>query len=175
MLAAFGVEDLIVTKNTIYDFKGKAPTFLFFDSTKAGAHAGLIVRDNIYAAEKATVASISGTFPGAGALDRQWTHHPQPKWIFRNNILCCDTKSESPADNFWPKKMEEIGFINPALGSFRLRSDSQYLSSGSPDTIGVDIPELEAAVGSTLDSLLPLLAVRRSPAPERTNVRSRRP
>jgi hypothetical protein len=161
VFAAFGVEDLIVTKNTIYDFRGNAPTFLFFDSTRAGAHAGLIVQDNIFAADKATIASISGTFPGSGALDRQWTQHPEPKWTFRNNVLCCDAKNESPGDNFWPKNMAEIGFVNAALGSLRLGSESKYKTSGSSNgPIGIDLAELEAAIGNTLESMLPLLTAR---------------
>jgi hypothetical protein len=161
VFAALGVEDLTVTKNTIYDFRGKGPTFLFFDSVKYGAHAGLLVHDNIFAADKATVASISGSFPGAGALDRQWTQHPDPKWTFRNNVLCCDIKTESPADNLWPKNMAEIGFVNPLLGSFGLLNESRYRTAGSSNgAIGIDVPELEAAIGSTLDSMLPLLASR---------------
>ena len=61
--AAFGMEDLTVTNNTILDYKGNSPHFLFFDSTKNGSQAGLLVTKNIFTSQNATVASISGANP----------------------------------------------------------------------------------------------------------------
>lgn len=164
IFAAFGMEDLIVTNNTIFDFKGKAPTFFFFDSTRYGAHSGLMVRDNIFTADKATIASISGQVPGAESLNRQWTNHPDSKWAFRNNVLCCDIKNKTPDDNLWPDSLAEIGFLNPLLGSVQLQSNSRYATSGTTGgSIGVNIQELEAALGTTLDSLAAVFAAKAKP------------
>ena len=168
------MEDLIVTNNTIFDFKGKAPTFLFFDTWKYGAHAGLSVRDNIFTADKGTVASISGQLPGAESLNRQWTHHPDPKWTFRNNILCCGIRSKTPDDNLWPDNLTDIGFLNPPLGSLQLQNNSRYANSSTTGgRVGVNINELEEALGTSLDNLAALFAAG-SPIRSETTGRSRR-
>ncbi|HYP14403.1 MAG TPA: hypothetical protein VEQ63_10810, partial [Bryobacteraceae bacterium] len=145
VFAAQGMEDLIVSNNTIQNFKGKAPSFLLFDSTKLGAHAGLSVVNNIFTADRATAASISGTLPGAAALDRQWTAHPDPKWSFHGNVICCGMKERSPSGNMWTDDAEDLGIVNSVALGLQRRSDGQYANAG------VNLEQLESAIGTRVE------------------------
>ena len=149
MFAAFGMEDLTVTNNTILDFKGRVPQFLLFDSTRNGSHAGLLVSENIFTAEPATVASVSGGNAGAAALDLQWTAYPDPKWTFENNVICCDVKRQVDSPNMWPQAISDLG-LGGFLGS-QPASDSPFFKvKGSDDTIGVNLDQLQAALSGNI-------------------------
>jgi hypothetical protein len=178
--AAFGMEDLIIEKNTIFDFKGNGPTFLFFDSTNYGAHAGLEVRDNIFTADRAVVSSISGAGIAVEALNRQWTRYPEPAWIFQNNVMCCALRGPQetrlPPDNAALDQVQDIGFTDPAAGGFDLKPDSRFKKSGSlGEDPGVNFKELEAALGQPLSSALKETAGTKKPkASGLEGVRARR-
>jgi hypothetical protein len=158
VFTAAGMEDLIITNNTIFNFKGKLPAFLFMDIGK-NAHAGLLVTDNIFTADNATPTTYTGLNSGKAALDLQWRRYPQPGWTFRNNILCCDIRVKSPEGNLWPERIEEIGFLNPLLGSLQLNNSTRFAAAATTGgTIGVNFAALEEAIGQPFDTLLPLIA-----------------
>ncbi|MGH9628416.1 MAG: fibronectin type III domain-containing protein [Bryobacteraceae bacterium] len=160
VFAALGMEDLILRNNTVYDFKGNAPSFLVPDSLTAGAHAGLDVRDNIFTARPPQPVQIRGTYFGADALNRQWTAHPNPKWTFTNNLFCCNvsdsSKARNPEGNLWAETEVEIGFQSPTTNDFRLLLSSPFKTgkkcfsvvgdcSSNGGDLGVDMTALEAA------------------------------
>lgn len=156
VFAAWGMEDLIMRNNTMADFKGQQPTLLFFDRITGGAHAGLDVRDNIFTADTAIVASISTGFPGVESLNRQWTHHPNPAWTFKGNIVCCrlpgNGSSSVPAENSATDDVAEIGFLNPHARVFQLGLSSRFHTAGETGgSPGVDFNALESALGQSLE------------------------
>lgn len=163
--ASGGMEDLIVNNNTIHDFKGNSPSLLAFDSTNAGAHAGLEVRNNIFTARLNTIAQISGNSFGFEALNRQWTAHPNPQWLMTNNVFCCESAAASrlknPHRNVYVDSELAIGFLSPFSGDFRLIDISSFKAGrrcydndgdcttdgGDP---GVNVSALEEALGQQL-------------------------
>ena len=149
MFAALGMESLIVRNNTVYDFKGNAPTFLCADTTLNGTNAGLDVRDNIYTAAPAALSTTTGAV-GAEAFNALWTAYPSPAWMFENNVLCCNpttkTTSTTPPGNFWATSLAAIGFANAAGGDFRLTSSSPYKFGTTTADPGVNMDTLEAAI-----------------------------
>ncbi|MGH9627706.1 MAG: hypothetical protein ACRD7E_05115, partial [Bryobacteraceae bacterium] len=162
VFASGGMEDLIVRNNTLYDFKGNAPTFLAFDSTTAGAHAGLDVRDNVFTASSPRIATISGNYAGTDALNLQWTLNPEAAWMFSTNVLCCTTSStvreRNPQGNLWAETVSSIGFRNPEGIDFNLALQSPFKAGkncfGAPGDCtsngrdpGVDFKQLEIQSG----------------------------
>jgi hypothetical protein len=157
VFVAGGMEDLIITKNTIFDFKGKAPSFMQMDVGR-NAHSGLLVMDNIFTAERALISSINGGNQGKASLDLQWKQYPQPKWTFRNNVLCCNINVRTPDENLWPDSIAEIEFLNPLLGALQLNPWGRFsVAAFTGGTVGVDFDAIESAVGQSLQSLLPLI------------------
>jgi hypothetical protein len=163
-LAAFvalGMEDLIFRSNTIYDFRGLAPTFLSHDSITRGANAGLDVRDNIFIASPAHIALISGLYPGVEALNLQWTQHPQPSWVFANNVFCCQLSAaqaaRKPPRNLYPDSADGIGFENPGAGNFRLSSTSPYRAGAQCFSAPGDCTSSGLDMGVSFEQLLPAL------------------
>jgi hypothetical protein len=72
--------------------------------------------------------------------------------------LCCDIRIKSPDENLWPENIEEIGFLNPLLGSLQLNNSTRFAAAGtSGGTIGVNFTALEQAIGQPFDTLLPLI------------------
>jgi hypothetical protein len=173
---ALGMEDLIFRSNTIYDFRGLAPTFLSHDSITRGANAGLEVRDNLFIADPANIALISGLYPGVEALNLQWTQHPQPAWVFANNVICCQLSAaqaaRKPPRNFYPDSAESIGFEDPGAGDFRLngsspfRADAQCFGTpGDCTSSGLDMGVSFEQLLSALADPLPGVMAARRPAP----------
>jgi hypothetical protein len=163
------MEDLIVRNNTIYDFRGLAPTFLSHDSTTRGANAGLEVRDNILIANPANIALISGLYPGVEALNLQWTRYPQPAWAFANNVFCCQLSASQaarkPPRNLYPDSADSVGFENPGTGDFRLNGSSPYRAgaqcfeapgdcTSSGLDMGVNFEQLRQALRDSLPGVL---------------------
>jgi hypothetical protein len=132
VFAAGGMEDLIIRNNTVADFKGAAPTFLFLDSTRKGAHGGLDIAENIFIGSGAVMTQISGSLFGDRALDAQWTAHPYPSWNFGRNVFCCTNaglmrqRNTMNAPNLWIDATEEVGFSNIFVGDFRLSVSSRF-------------------------------------------------
>jgi hypothetical protein len=159
---AMGMEDLIIRGNTIYDFRGLAPTFLAHDSITQGAHAGLDVRDNLFIASPANIALISGLSPGVEALNLQWTQHPQPAWVFSNNVFCCQLSAaqaaRKPPRNLYPDSVGSIGFENPGAGNFRLSSSSPYRAGASCFGMPGDCTSSGLDMGVNFEQLLNALA-----------------
>ena len=148
VFVAMGMESLIVRYNTVYDFKGNAPTLLCADSTSNGANAGLEIRDNIYTASPAALSATTGA-AGAEAFNALWTEHPTPAWMVTNNVFCCNptanTTSTTPPGNSWAASLSAIGFVNAAGGDFRLLPSSPYKAPAGADP-GVNMDALEAAI-----------------------------
>jgi hypothetical protein len=158
--ASGGMEDLIIRKNTMFDFKGILPSLMAFDSAANGAHAGLEIRDNIFTAVSPVIAQMSGKGFGVEALDRQWTAHPEPRWTVRNNVFCCEPRNGSqrmPDKNVWFDSDSAIGFqdiigrnfrlldISPVKAGRKCFDDSEDCTTSGSDA-GVDMDMLEAAL-----------------------------
>ena len=176
VFVALGMEDLIVRNNTIYDLRGLVPIFLSHDSIACGANAGLEVRDNIFTANPANIALISGLYPGVEALNLQWTQHPQPSWVFANNVFCCQLSTtqaaRKPPHNLYPDSADSIGFENPGAGDLRLNSSSPFRAEaqcfGTPGdctSSGLDMGANFEQLRQGLADPLPAVAAAKRPAP----------
>ena len=79
-------------------------------------------------------AALKGYFPGA---------------VFDRNVLASGNPSLYPADNFFPRSLNDVGFIDEAGGNYRLRTGSKYKKAGTDGRdIGADIDAIEAAMSS---------------------------
>ncbi len=164
--AALGMEDLTLRNNTVGDFKGIAPTFLFGEGTTNGASGGLDVRDNIFVAEATSTGpignSVSGASRGAPGLNSQWQESANPVWTFGNNALCCAAPklaTNVAPGNTWLSTITDIGFASAATGDYTLTPSSKIAAgavcptlpsitcSSDGKAVGVDMDALKTATG----------------------------
>jgi hypothetical protein len=71
-----------------------------------------------------------------------------PGSTFTANVLIGASCSLYPAGDYCPRKLEEVGFVDPAHGDYRLGESSPYRGAATDGTdIGADIDAIEAATG----------------------------
>jgi hypothetical protein len=76
-----------------------------------------------------------GFAPGKSSLDKFF-----PNSIVTNNIIIGGESSNYGNFNFYPKSLNEIGFVNLNGKDFRLRTDSQFFKKGADGkTIGANL------------------------------------
>ena len=66
-----------------------------------------------------------------------------PSYVFRNNVIAGANAAQYPPNNFYPASLNEIGFVNPGAGDYRLSPASRYKRTGNPPTsFGCDFDRL---------------------------------
>jgi hypothetical protein len=120
----------------------------------------------------------SGTAPGRNTLDAYF-----PGAVFRKNVIVGGAAGEHPRDNFFPRSLEAVGFVNRARRDYRLADRGPYKGAA---TDGTDIgivggglrPASEPPASDRRAPAKPALASRwepRRPPPGPPRNRSRRP
>jgi hypothetical protein len=144
--AAYGIEDLTITNNTLIDFDGRTQHLLFHDSTtlNRGSSEGLKVEGNVFLSMdpgSTFPVEIGGGTRGTAALNAQWTRWPNPGWIFRDNVFCCGISGSGyPSGNFW--------LFQP--GDLKLRAYKPYDYSRADFRLGPDSPFLGGKPGKSI-------------------------
>ncbi len=67
--------------------------------------------------------------------------------VIRRNVIAGAEASRYPTDNYYPGKLDEVGFVNSAGGDYRLAPSSRYKRRGTDGKDpGCDFEALEAAL-----------------------------
>jgi len=125
-----GITDLVIDHNT--GFQDDAVIV-----AEGTPHTGFIYRNNltpkgdygVHGADKGEGNSaLTAYFPGA---------------LFVKNVLAGASPSQYPAGNFFPRSLEDVGFVDRAAGDYRLAASSPYKNAGTDGKdIGADIDAL---------------------------------
>lgn len=133
-----GTADVVIDHNTAFQT----------DSVLLGgesvAHAGFVYRNNIAPHH---LYGIIGTGTGVGnpTLKRYF-----PDAIVTRNVIVGGSAGHYPAGNFFPASLDDVGFVDPAGGNYRLAGFSRYRRGGTDGKdIGADFDALSAAMGAT--------------------------
>jgi hypothetical protein len=128
-----GVADLVFEHNTCLH-TGNTVT------AEGEVHTGFAFRDNIVLNNEYGVTG-SGKPSGRGSLDAFF-----PGALFDRNVIVGGSASAYPTGNFFPKSVDQVGFVDPAQGDYRLAASSRYAraATGAEDA-GVDFAALAAA------------------------------
>jgi glycosyltransferase involved in cell wall biosynthesis len=114
-----GTSDVIVDHNTAL----QTGDVLFGGDGEA--HTGFVLENNI-ALHNGRGITGSGTRTGMPALARYF-----PAAVVRGNVMVGGSASEYPADNFFPRALDDVGFASRQDGRFGLTILSRYARAGS--------------------------------------------
>jgi hypothetical protein len=100
-------------------------------------HRGFVFQNNIVLHNQYGIIG-SGTASGQATLDRYF-----PEAMVRRNVIVGGRQDRYPANNFFPSSIEQVGFISPPHGDYRLAASSSYQRAGSDGhQIGADLDAL---------------------------------
>jgi len=124
-----GVTDLVFEHNTCLH-TGNIVT------AEGRAHTGFVFRNNIVLQNDYGVTG-AGKASGRNTLDAFF-----PDALFVGNVIVGGDASVYPPDNFFPRSVDQIGFVDRGQGDYRLAKSSRYTGSaiGGKDA-GVDFSE----------------------------------
>lgn len=104
--------------------------------------SGFVFRDNI-ALNNAYGIVGSGVAPGNGTLAGFF-----PGAVVSHNVIVGADARAYPPDNFFPSRVDDVGFVSIQDGNYRLRDGSPYKHRASDGTdVGVDMDALGAIGG----------------------------
>jgi len=130
-----GTADVLIAHNTaVHD-----DSLVFGGDTLP--HTGFVFRDNI---ARHNLYGVIGSAFGVGLPS---IAHYLPGAVMRRNVITGAAASRYPADNFFPPTLEDVGFVDPRAGDYRLAGSSPYRGA---TTDGRDIG---ADVDAVLDAL----------------------
>jgi len=110
----------------------------------------LVFRNNLFPHNEYGVKG-DGAGTGNGTIDTYFSGSE-----FRKNVMVGGSSADYPPDNFFPPSFDQVGFVNPAAGDYRLTPSSPYKNAGTDKKdIGCDFDALDAAKGRTQAELLP--------------------
>jgi hypothetical protein len=131
-----GTADVVIEHNTAMQT----------DSIVAGweqrPHTGFIFANNI--APHNDYGFIGeGTGVGNPSLERHF-----PDAIVQRNVIVGGSAQAYPRDNFFPRSLDDVGFVDRAGGDYRLKGSSRYKNvATNGGHIGVDFETLRMAMG----------------------------
>lgn len=133
-----GTADIVIENNTALQ------TDHIVQGGDDRAHTGFIFSNNIVLHNRYGIIG-SGFGVGYPSLKRYF-----PGAVMRKNIIVGGDATLYPADNFFPKSLNQVGFVDLSAGDYRLREISRYRRAvvGSGDNIGVNFEMLQDALGS---------------------------
>jgi hypothetical protein len=146
-----GVADLVFEHNTCLH-TGNTIT------AEGEVHTGFAFRDNIVLNNEYGVTG-AGKPSGRGTLEAFF-----PGALFDRNVIVGGSASAYPTGNFFPRSIDQVGFLDPGHGDYRLATSSRYAraATGVKDA-GVDFTALAAAGASIPDTRLDDAAAGRRP------------
>lgn len=82
-----------------------------------------------------------GSTSGTTTLDRY-----MPSGVFKKNVIINGRATIYPKKNYFPSSIDEVGFVDPAAGDFRLAPSSPYKEAGTKNKdIGADLDAIDRA------------------------------
>ncbi len=114
-----GTSDVSIEHNTAL----QSDTLLF--GGDHAPHTGFVFQNNIVLHNRYGIIG-SGTAIGRPTLDQYF-----PGALVRWNLIVGGRPDQYPAGNFFPASIEQVGFISPQGGNYRLAASSPYQRAGT--------------------------------------------
>jgi hypothetical protein len=115
-----GTADISIDRNTAVQ------SDMLLSGGDHAPHTGFVFQDNIVVHNRLSIIG-SGTAPGRPSLDRYF-----PGALVRRNLIVGGRPEQYPSGNFFPASVEQVGFVSPQDGNYRLAASSSYRHAG-PD------------------------------------------
>ena len=115
-----GTSDISIDRNTAVQ------SDMLLSGGDHAPHTGFVFQDNIVVHNRNGIIG-SGTAPGRPSLDRYF-----PGALVRRNLIVGGRPGQYPSGNFFPASVEQVGFVSPQDGNYRLAASSSYRHAG-PD------------------------------------------
>ncbi|HKP80569.1 MAG TPA: Calx-beta domain-containing protein [Pyrinomonadaceae bacterium] len=149
-----GARDVLFDHNTFFSKEGSTANLYglvtqgFVFRNNLGVRAGYGIKGD-------------GTSEGIAALNVFC-----PGWIFEKNVIVRASPLAYPGNNFYPRTLGEVGFVDLNGGDYRLTASSPY-RNGATDgkDIGVDFDALNAAMGGGAPAPAPTSTPTPTPTP----------
>ena len=134
-----GVSDVVLMHNTVVSASGSNPAAIYFGS---GGNSRVVVHSNVLHYGYAGVKG-DGTTDGTASLNAYASGA-----LYTNNAMVYGGGASTyPTNNWFPKTLADIGFLNVAGGDYRLSSTSAFANKGYDGrNIGADINQVDAAI-----------------------------
>lgn len=130
-----GTEDVSISHNTAFN----SGTVIFGERTP---HRGFVFADNIVLHNEYGIIG-DGVGTGHPALERFF-----PASVVQRNVMVSGIPELYPQGNFFPRSLEDVGFMDRTGGDYRLRAGSRYASAGDAGrAVGADFNLLRAQLG----------------------------
>jgi hypothetical protein len=129
-----GTREIVFENNTVLN----SGTIL---KGERAPHVGFVFRRNIVLHAGYGIVG-SDLAPGIAALG-----HYFPDAVMERNVIAGGAAEAYPADNEFPARLEDIGFVDPTAGDYRLAPASPYRQEGN--RAGADFRQLCAALSAT--------------------------
>jgi hypothetical protein len=124
-----GVADLVFEHNTCLH-TGNIVT------AEGEVHTGFVFRNNIVLNNDYGVTG-AGKASGKSTLDAFF-----PGALFVRNVIVGGDASVYPPDNFFPRSVDQVGFMNRGRGDYRLAKSSRYMRAATDGKdVGADVSE----------------------------------
>jgi hypothetical protein len=82
-----------------------------------------------------------GSSSGAKSIEKYL-----PFSVFKKNVIINGGSTAYPKKNYFPSSIDEVGFVDPATGNYRLSPSSAFKNAGTKNKdIGADLDAIEAA------------------------------
>jgi hypothetical protein len=113
-----GTSDISIDRNTAVQ------SDMLLSGGDHAPHTGFVFQDNIVVHNRNGIIG-SGTAPGRPSLDRYF-----PGALVRRNLIVGGRPEQYPSGNFFPASVEQVGFVSPQDGNYRLAKSSSYRHAG---------------------------------------------
>ena len=114
-----GTSDISIDRNTAVQ------SDMLLSGGDHAPHTGFVFQDNIVVHNRNGIIG-SGTAPGRPSLDRYF-----PGALVRRNLIVGGRPEQYPSGNFFPASVEQVGFVSPQNGNYRLAASSSYRHAGA--------------------------------------------
>ena len=138
-----GLSDIVLMHNTVVSAGGSNPATIYL---AGGGISRLVVHSNVLHHGSAGVKG-DATTEGSASLDRFASGS-----LYSNNAMIYGgTASLYPANNWFPATINDVGFVNPAGGDYRISGTSSYANKGYDGrNIGADVDQVNALTRSAV-------------------------
>ena len=133
-----GAKDVLIEHNTHFQRTGNIMTLYGKTTTGFTYRYNLTVR---------TGYGIKGDGTGEGTVALAKFC---PDYTFTKNVIVGASSSDYPKDNFYPASIQQVGFVDPEKGDYRLTPSSKYKKLADGKDIGCDIDALAPALKARL-------------------------
>jgi cellulose synthase/poly-beta-1,6-N-acetylglucosamine synthase-like glycosyltransferase len=132
------------TTNVVIEHNSALNTESFVVADGNAPHTGFVFRNNIVQHQQYGLIG-SGSQPGLPSLKRYFTDA-----VMVGNAIVGGDANRYPPGNFFPKSLEEVGFVDPGAGNYRLSKSSRLRKAGTDGRdVGVDFDAVAAEQNSS--------------------------